>query len=97
MSILYRVHRVAAAASPQLLQAAIRRHTPSTTDVVPLPLAGRGRQVIEAWSHSSWQAGKPSYRRAVPYHPGEKRVTGTKKERMVSALFPYLLYPGPGQ
>ena len=41
MSILYRVHRVAAAASPQLLQAAIRRHTPSTTDVVPLLLAGR--------------------------------------------------------
>lgn len=27
----------------------------------------------------------------------EKRVTGTKKERIVSALFPYLLYPGPGQ
>ena len=69
MSILYRVHRVAAAASPQLLQAAIRRHTPSTTDVVPLPLAGRGRQVIEAWSHSSWQAGKSSYRSAVPYPP----------------------------
>ena len=22
------------------------------------------------WSHSSWQAGKSSYRSAVPYHPG---------------------------
>lgn len=32
---------MAAATSPQLLQAAIRRHTPSTTDVVPLLLAGR--------------------------------------------------------
>lgn len=39
------------------------------------------------WSHSSWQAGKSSYRSAVPYHPGGKRVTGTKKERIVSALF----------
>ena len=39
--IIYRFYRVAAAASPQLLQAAIRQHTPSTTDVVPLPLAGR--------------------------------------------------------
>ena len=72
---------MAAAASPQLLQAAIRRHTPSpsTTNVVPLPLADRGRQVIEAWSHSSWQAGRASYRSAVPYHPGGKRITGTKK------------------
>ena len=32
-----------------------------------------------------------------PLRPGGKRVTGTKKERIVSALFPYLLYPGPGQ
>lgn len=81
MSILYRVHRVAAAASPQLLQAAIRRHTPSTTDVVPLLLAGR----------------EVKLQKGGPYLPGGKRVTGTKKERMVSALFPYLLYPGPGQ
>lgn len=81
MSILYRVHRVAAAASPQLLQAAIRRHTPSTTDVVPLPLAGR----------------EVKLQKRGPLPPGGKRVTGTKKERIVSALFPYLLYPGPGQ
>ena len=31
------------------------------------------------WSHSSWQAGRASYRSAVPYHPGGKRITGTKK------------------
>lgn len=81
MSILYSVHRVAAAASPQLLQAIFGG--------IPLPPL--------TWSHSSWQAGKSSYRSAVPYRLGGKRVTGTKKERIVSALFAYLLYPGPGQ
>ena len=39
---------MAAAASPQLLQAAIRRHTPSTTDVVPPPpSAGVGKFMEE--------------------------------------------------
>lgn len=39
------------------------------------------------WFPFPWQAGRASYRSAVPYHPGGKRVTGTKKERIVSALF----------
>lgn len=51
------------------------------------PLSGGIPLPPLTWSHSSWQAGKSSYRRAVPYHLGGKRVTGTKKERIVSALF----------
>lgn len=79
--IIYRFYRVAAAASPQLLQAAIRQHTPSTTDVVPLPLAGREVKL---------QKGGPLPPRWEACHRHEK-------EQIVSALFPYLLYPGPGQ